>query len=245
MKGKVAIVTGSSSGIGRMIALRLAMEGVNITINYSSSKDRADEVKAEIEKLGVKCIVVQGSVADERTAEKLVNETLTAFGQIDILVNNAGTTHFVEHDDLQGMRSEYWDNMMGVNVKGMFFCCRAASDQLRRQKGCIINITSVAGQTGLGSSIGYAASKAAANSITKSLARVLAPEVRVNSLAPGVVATRWIEGHEKQMKELSEATPLGRMATPEDVAEAAFGLIAHSPFVTGEILRVDGGMFIN
>ncbi|WP_199880774.1 SDR family NAD(P)-dependent oxidoreductase [Bacillus massiliglaciei] len=245
MRGKAAIITGSSSGIGKEIALRLAKEGVNITINYSSSKDQAYQVKEEIEKLDGQCVIVQGSVAEERVSRKLVEETVKAFGRVDILVNNAGTTNFVEHRDLEGLKEEFWDNVMDVNVKGTFFCSRAAAEELKKQRGCIVNITSVAGQTGLGSSIAYAASKAAANSLTKSLARVLAPEVRVNSIAPGVVATRWIEGHEDQMKELSEATPLGRMATPEDIADAVYGLIAHSHFVTGEIIRVDGGMFIN
>lgn len=244
MKGKAAIITGSSSGIGKATAIRLAKEGVNITLNYSSSEQQAYEAKKEIEALGVHCIVVQGSVADQAVAEELVNKTIESFGRLDILVNNAGTTNFVDHQDLEGMKEEYWDNVMNVNVKGMFFCCRAAASELKKQHGCIINITSVAGQTGLGSSIAYAASKAAANSVTKSLARVLAPEVRVNSIAPGVVATRWFQGNEDQMKALSDETPLGRVATPEDVADAVYAFIAHSKFVTGEIVRVDGGMFI-
>jgi 3-oxoacyl-[acyl-carrier protein] reductase len=133
---------------------------------------------------------------------------------------------------------------MDVNVKGLFFCSRAAAPELKKWKGCILNVTSVAGLTGLGSSIAYAASKAAAISVTKSLARVMAPEVRVNTVAPGIVQTRWVEGQEDHVARLAEGTPLGRVAVPDDVAEVAYSVIAHSHFVTGEVIKVDGGMFI-
>jgi len=244
MKGKVALITGSATGIGRAIALRLAMEGVHITLNYSRSEKEALQTQSEIEALGVKCLLYEASVADDLKVRQMVKETIDTFGRLDILVNNAGVTDFVKHDDLEGMKEEYWDRVMDVNVKGLFFCCRAAESELKKQKGCIVNITSVAGLTGLGSSIAYAASKAAANSVTKSLARVMAPEVRVNSIAPGVVQTRWVAGQEDHVKLLAAGTPLGRVATPEDVAEVAYSVIAHAHFVTGEIIKVDGGMFI-
>ena len=244
MNGKVAIVTGSTSGIGKAIALRLAKEGINITINYSTSDDLAIKTKKEIEALGVECLIVQGSVANKKVAEDLVQKTIEKFNRLDILVNNAGTTNFVEHDDLDGLIEEYWDSVMDVNVKGMFFCCRAAAKELKKQNGCIVNITSVAGKTGLGSSIAYAASKAAGNSLTRSLARVLGPEIRVNAVAPGVVATRWFSGKENLVEEYSKGTPLGRIATPEDIADVTYSLIKHARFVTGEVVTVDGGAFI-
>lgn len=244
MRGKVALITGSATGIGRAIALRLAKEGVHITLNYSRSEKEALQTQKEIEALGVKCLLFKASVADDLKVRQMVKETIDTFGRLDILVNNAGVTDFVKHDDLEGMKEEYWDRVIDVNVKGLFFCCRAAESELKKQKGCIVNITSVAGLTGLGSSIAYAASKAAANSVTKSLARVMAPEVRVNSIAPGIVQTRWVAGQEDHVKLLAAGTPLGRVATPEDVAEVAYSVIAHAHFVTGEIIRVDGGMFI-
>lgn len=244
MKGKVALITGSATGIGRAIAFRLAMEGVHITLNYSRSEKEALQTQSEIEALGVKCLLFKASVADDLKVRQMVKETIDTFGRLDILVNNAGVTDFVKHDDLEGMKEEYWDRVIDVNVKGLFFCCRAAESELKKQKGCIVNITSVAGLTGLGSSIAYAASKAAANSVTKSLARVMAPEVRVNSIAPGIVQTRWVAGQEDHIKHLAAGTPLGRVATPEDVAEVAYSVIAHAHFVTGEIIKVDGGMFM-
>lgn len=243
MKGKVALITGAGTGIGRAIALRLAKEGINIIINYSKSEKEAIETKKEIENLGVACEVFQASVDNDQMIRKMIDKVIDKFNRLDILVNNAGTTDFVDHDDLEGLKEEYWDRVMDVNVKGLFYCCRACAPHLKKQKGCIINITSVAGQTGLGSSIAYAASKAAANSITKSLARALSPEVRVNSVAPGVVMTRW-HNNEESIKHLISGTPLGRVATPEDVADITYSLIAHANFVTGEIIRVDGGKFI-
>lgn len=244
LKGKVALITGSATGIGRAIALRLAREGVHIIINYSRSHKEALETQKDIEACGVQSLLAQADVSDDVEVRRMVQETIGKFGRLDILVNNAGVTNFVAHEDLEGLKDEYWDRVMNVNVKGMFHCCRAAAAELKKQKGCIINITSIAGMTGLGSSIAYAASKAAAISVTKSLARVLAPEVRVNSISPGVVRTRWIEGHEEHVERLAGGTPLGRVATPEDVAEVAYSLIAHSHFVTGQNIVVDGGMFM-
>jgi 3-oxoacyl-[acyl-carrier protein] reductase len=244
MRGKAAVITGSATGIGKAIALRLAREGVNIAINYSKSEKEALETKKEIEALGVNCLQIKATVSDDSQVRQMIKETVDTFGRLDILVNNAGVTDFVDHNDLEGLKEEHWDRVMDVNVKGLFFCCRAAEKELKKQRGCIVNITSIAGMTGLGSSIAYAASKAAAISVTKSLARVMAPEVRVNSIAPGIVQTRWVAGQEEHIKRLAEGTPLGRIATPEDVAEAAYSVIAHSHFMTGEIIKVDGGMFI-
>ncbi|WP_222429864.1 SDR family NAD(P)-dependent oxidoreductase [Paenibacillus cremeus] len=244
MKGKAAFITGSATGIGRAIALRLAQEGADIAINYTRSEQEALETQREIEALGVRCLMLQGSVADDSRVREMIGEVVAKLGRLDVLVNNAGVTDFVTHSDLEGLKEEYWDRVMDVNVKGTFFCCRAAETELKKWGGCIVNITSVAGLTGLGSSIAYAASKAAAISVTKSLARVFAPEVRVNSVAPGIVDTRWVAGQEAHTKRLAEGTPLGRVATPEDVAETVYSVIAHSPFMTGETIRVDGGMFI-
>lgn len=244
MRGKVAMITGAATGIGKAVACRLAQEGVHIVVNYSKSEKEAKETKKEVEALGVSCLLIQTTVSDDRKVRDMVKQAIEAFGRLDILVNNAGVTDFVKHDDLEGLKEEYWDRVMDVNVKGLFFCCRAAASELKKQRGCIVNVTSVAGITGLGSSIAYAASKAAAISVTKSLARVMAPEVRVNSVAPGIVQTRWVEGQEDHVKRLAEGTPLGRVASPEDIAEVVFAVIAHSHFVTGETIKVDGGMFI-
>lgn len=244
LQGKTALITGGGTGIGRSIALTLARKGVNLALNYSRSAREAQETQAEVEALGVKCLTYQANVAVDDEVREMMQKVIADFGHLDILVNNAGMTHFVEHTDLEGLKEEYWDDIMGVNVKGLFFCCRAAAEELKKQKGCIVNMTSIAGLTGLGSSIAYAASKAAAISVTKSLARVLAPEVRVNAIAPGIVQTRWVEGQDEHIQHLAAGTPLQRIAGPEDIAEVAYSLIAHAGFMTGQVVVVDGGNFI-
>ncbi|UCB51003.1 MAG: SDR family oxidoreductase [Deltaproteobacteria bacterium] len=241
---KTALITGAGTGIGRSIALRLAAAGADIAINYSRSEKEALQTQKAVEESGVRSLVYKADVADDGQVRAMVGETIKKLGRLDILVNNAGVTYFVEHADLEGLKGEYWDRIMGVNVKGMFFCCRAAAEELKKRKGCIINITSIAGLTGLGSSIAYAASKAAAISLTKSLARVMAPEVRVNSIAPGVVLTRWVEGQEDHVQRLAEGSPMGRVATAEDISEVAYALITQAGFVTGQSIVVDGGMFM-
>ncbi len=244
LKGKTALITGAGTGIGRSIALRLAAAGADIAINYSRSEKEALQTQKAVEESGVRSLVYKADVADDDQVRAMVGETIKKLGRLDILVNNAGVTYFVEHADLEGLKAEYWDRIMAVNVKGMFFCCRAAAEELKKRKGCIINITSIAGLTGLGSSIAYAASKAAAISLTKSVARVMAPEVRVNSIAPGVVLTRWVEGQEDHVQRLAEGSPMGRVATAEDISEVAYALITQAGFVTGQSIVVDGGMFM-
>lgn len=244
LEGKNALITGGGTGIGKAIALRLAKEKANIAINYSRSEKDAQETKKEVEAYGVKCKIYKADVSSDEEIKDMITKVTQDFGQLDILVNNAGITHFVKHEDLEGMKEEFWDDIWAVNVKGLFFCCRAAAPELKKTNGVIINIASIAGLTGLGSSIAYSASKAAAISVTKSLARVLAPEVRVNSIAPGVVRTRWIEGQEEHIEHLAGNTPMKRVAVPEDVAELAYGMIAHAGFVTGQTVVVDGGAFI-
>ena len=244
IKGKVALITGGGTGVGKGVALRLAKEGTNICINYAHSEKEAYEAKAEVEALGVKCNLYKADVSNDEEDKAMIEAILKDFGQLDILVNNAGRTHFVQHSDLDGMKSEYFDDIFALNVKGTFFMCRAAAEALKKSHGVIINITSIAGVTGLGSSIAYAASKAAEISITKSLARVLAPEVRVIGVAPGIVLTRWVDGHADHIDKLAGETPLQKVAEPADIAQTVYALIAHADFVTGQNLIVDGGAFI-
>lgn len=244
LKGKVALITGGATGIGKAVALRLAQEGADIAINYSRSERDAITVQGEVQALGRQAKVLRADVADDAAVQEMIAAVIKEFGRLDILVNSAGMTHFVDHANLEGLKDDYWDDIINVNVKGLFHSCRAAAAELKKQGGCIVNITSIAGITGLGSSIAYAASKAAAISVTKSLARVLAPDVRVNAVAPGIVQTRWVAGQDEHIKRLAEGTPLGGVAAPEDVAEVVFSLIANARFVTGQNIVVDGGMFI-
>ena len=244
LKRKVALVTGGGTGIGRAISIALADLSIDVAVNYSRSQQEALDTVAAIEKNGGKAIVVQANVAKDAEVRTMVQTVVEQFGQLDYLVNCAGTTVYVDMPDLEGLKPEYWDEIMDVNVKGLFSVCRAAAPHLKKTRGSIVNITSVAGITGMGSSIAYAASKAAAISVTKSLARVLAPEVRVNSVAPGIVLTRWVEGREAHVKKLGEHTPLGRCCSAEDVADVAVPLLVNATMMTGQTVVVDGGAFL-
>src|SRR5579884_3935748 len=168
---KVALVTGSATGIGRAVALRFAREGLAVAVNYSRSAAEAEETLAAVRQLGVPGLLCKTSVAEEAGVKEMVARTVRELGGLDVLVNNAGTTRFIDHTDLKALTNEVWDEIFGVNLKGTFFCCRAALPHLQQAGGSIVNVTSVAGLQGSGSSIPYAASKAAVNSLTKSLAR--------------------------------------------------------------------------
>jgi 3-oxoacyl-[acyl-carrier protein] reductase len=241
-KRKVALITGGATGIGKAVALGLAARGIDVAVNYSRSESDARETAAEVEKLGVSCLLQKADVADDSQVRLMVESAVSHFGRLDYLVNSAGVTDYVDFDDLEGLKEEYWDRALAVNVKGLFFACRAASPHLKKAKGSIVNITSIAGITGKGSSMAYAASKAAAISLTKSLALSLAPDVRVNSVAPGIVLTRWVAGREDHIKRLGAGTPLGRVCGPEDVAEAVLPLLLSTGMITGKTLVVDGGV---
>jgi 3-oxoacyl-[acyl-carrier protein] reductase len=240
---KVALITGGGTGTGKAIALGLAKNGVDLAINYSRSRQEAEETAAEIRKLGVTCLVLQADVAQDEQVRSMVGDTISQFGRLDYVVNSAGTTVFVEPADLEGLKSEHWDRIIDVNVKGIFHVCRAASPYLKQTKGSIVNITSVSGISGQGSSIAYAVSKGAAICLTKSLAKVLAPDVRVNSVAPGIILTRWVAGREEHVERFGkEKTPLGRVCMAQDVADVVIPLLTTAAMMTGQTVVVDGGM---
>jgi len=241
LQGKIALITGGGTGIGREIALSFAREGAGVAVNYSRSEKEAMATAQEIRDLGVAGLAVKADVSQDTQVREMVNKVMQEHGRLDILVNSAGTTTFVEASDLEGLTEEIWDRNLAVNLKGTFFCCRAAAAAMKSNDGGnIINISSIAGTTGIGSSMAYCASKAGVICLTKSLARTLAPEILVNTIAPGFVDTRWTADWPEFKKTNKEATPLKRIAMPEDVAEAALFLV-HSDFVTGQVIIVDGG----
>jgi 3-oxoacyl-[acyl-carrier protein] reductase len=238
---RVALVTGSATGIGRATAWRLAERGFAVTVNYSKSKAEAEETAEGVRSRGARALVYAASVADDIAVRAMVERTTEEFGGLDVLVNNAGTTHFIPHTDLDGLTEAIWDEILDVNLKGTFFACRAALPFLKARKGAIVNVTSVAGLAGSGSSIAYAASKGAVNTLTKSLARAFAPEVRVNAVAPGPVQTRWLADHQDMVEQAMQLTPLKRPATPEDIADTIVFLADATTLMTGQVLVVDGG----
>src|SRR3954464_7591395 len=216
---RVAVVTGSATGIGRAVAWRFAERGYAVTVNYSKSKDEAEETAAGVRERGAEALVYAATVADDTAVRAMVERTAEEFGGIDVLVNNAATTYFIPHDDLEGLTGPVWDEILDVNLKGTFFASRAAMPYLKVRKGNIVNIASVAGVAGSGSSIAYAASKGGVITMTKSLAKAFAPEVRVNAVAPGPVQTRWLADHQEMIEQAMRLPPLKRPATPEDVAD--------------------------
>jgi 3-oxoacyl-[acyl-carrier protein] reductase len=238
---RVALVTGSATGIGRAVAWRLADLGYAVAVNYSRSRAEAEETAEGVRARGAEPLVVQANVADDAAVRALVTGTVDHFGGLDLLVNNAATTHFIPHTDLEAVTDAVWDDILAVNLKGTFYGCRAAMPPLKERRGNIVNIASVAGIAGSGSSIPYAASKGAVITLTKSLARAFAPEVRVNAVAPGPVQTRWLADHQDMVAEAMKLTPLKRPATAEDIAEAVVFLADGTSLMTGQILVVDGG----
>jgi len=241
LQGKVALITGGGTGIGRGIGLSFAREGAGVVVNYSRSEKEAMTTVQEIRDLGVPSLAIKADVSQDAQVRAMVDKVMKECGRLDILVNSAGTTTFVNAADLEGLTEEMWDRTLAVNLKGTFFCCRAAVPAMKSNDGgSIINISSIAGPTGIGSSMAYSASKAGVICLTKSLARTLAPEIRVNTIAPGFVDTRWTASWPEFKKMHQEATPMKRVAQPADIAVAALYLV-HSDFVTGQVITVDGG----
>lgn len=248
---KVAIVTGGGTGVGRATSLQLAQLGYNVAINYSRSKSDAEQTVADIQKLGVEGRAMQVDVADDAACRQMVASVVDAWGRIDVLVNCAGTTEFIPFDDLEKVTDDVWERLYKVNVVGPFHCARAVRDSmLKVGGGIIINVSSVAAQLGQGSSIPYCCTKAALDNLTVSLARTLAPKIRVNGVAPGFIAGRWTAAglgarYDGVKKAYEDSLPLGRVCDPEDVAACILSLITGSPLVTGQTLTVDSGMMIS
>ena len=238
---KVALITGSATGIGKACAVRFAREGYAVAVNYSRSVTEAEETLGQVRGLGVPVILCQANVADEGAVRAMVQRCREELGGLDLLVNNAGTTRFIDHKDLDALTDEVWDEIFQVNLKGTFYACRAALPLLQERAGCIVNITSVAGLQGQGSSIPYAASKAALNCMTKSLARAFAPKVRVNAVAPGPVLTRWLAHRRDHIERSLDSIPMRRAATPDDIADATAFLALGTTLMTGQVIVVDGG----
>jgi 3-oxoacyl-[acyl-carrier protein] reductase len=248
LSGKGAIVTGAGTGVGRATALALAEAGCSVAVNYSRSKDAAEAVATEAASHGVKAIAVQADVANDDDCRRLVQTALDSFGRLDVLVNNAGTTSFIPHHDLDAVTTETWHTIMGVNLIGPFQMARAAASALKASgAGQIVNVSSVAGVYGTGSSIPYCASKAALNNLTVTLARVMGPEVQVNTVCPGFIDGSWLQegfgdAFEAIKQSVVDKSLLRAVCTPNDVKDAIFGFLLGSKLTTGEIVVVDGGV---
>jgi 3-oxoacyl-[acyl-carrier protein] reductase len=241
-----ALVTGSASGIGRAAALRLARAGYDVAINYRHSQDNARAALASLSAVGGRAIAVRGDVSDEDAMAGLVAGVSEEFGRLDVLVNNAGMTSSTPPEDLDGVDLAEWDRVFAVNVRGLFQVTRACAGLLRSSGGSVVNVASIVGLRPGQQPLAYAASKAAVVSLTRTLSRVLAPEVRVNAVAPGWIAGEWMqrtlgENYDRLMQRRASWTPMQRNVTAEDVAETIYSLAVSNPFVTGETIVIDGG----
>ena len=241
LSGKVALVTGGAGGIGSAICKKLADEGASVIITYNSNPDKAQQILIQL-KVNTHN-VFHAPVNDSIKLETLSSFLSETYGKLDILVNNAGITTPVPHDDLDGLSDEWIDKIFATNVRGSFAMIRACKDLLvKSNDGLVVNISSVAAVTGIGSNVAYCASKAAIDSMTRSLARALAPTIRVVSVSPGWVLGEYTKAvNPAYLQAQVDATPLNRLATPEDVAEAVFAVATALPFSTGCIIPVDGG----
>ncbi|WP_209367231.1 SDR family NAD(P)-dependent oxidoreductase [Priestia megaterium] len=240
-KDKVFIITGGGTGVGKATALKLADMGAKLVINYSNSEKEAKKVVEEIIEKGSIAFAFTANVANEHEVNEMIHQTIAQFGRLDGLVNNASITAQIPMHDLESATDDVWDSLYDVNVKGMFHCVKAAVPHMKKQKsGAIVNVGSVAGTTGIGSSIPYAATKAAIHTMTKSLAIALAPNIRVNCISPGAVDTRWWSGNEDKMYQLAGNLPLQRISSPEDIADAILFQLKQES-VTGQVFTIDNG----
>ena len=246
LKGRVAIVTGGATGIGHAVCLRLASAGAKaVVVNYSRSDKDARATAAELIVLGPDAMAYKADVSNEKEVTAMIEAVKDRYGRIDVLINNAGTTRFIAHKDLDALTDEVWDEILRVNLKGTFYCCRAAAPELRKTGGAIVNVASIAGHRATGSSIVYAVSKAGVLQLTRALAVALAPEVRVNSVSPGLVSTRWLRqfdaaAADSQATSITMTTPLNAVATADHVAQAVMAFVEND-MLTGQDVVVDGG----
>jgi NAD(P)-dependent dehydrogenase (short-subunit alcohol dehydrogenase family) len=249
-EGMVVVVTGASTGLGRAIAVQTAEQGAEaVVINYARSAEEAQETARQVEAHGAKAVLVQGDVASDADCRKIA-AAAEPFGRIDALFNNAGTTTFAAHGDMEAVSAEDFQRLYAVNVVGAFQMVRACRGLLEAgpRTGAVVNTASIAGVTGIGSSVPYAASKGALITMTQSLARALAPKIRVNAVCPGFIDTPWFgkglgeEGAERVRANAAAGTPLKAASSPDDIAAATIFLASPaSRHVTGESLLVDAG----
>ncbi|MCW9034771.1 MAG: glucose 1-dehydrogenase [Rhodospirillales bacterium] len=251
LDGAVTIVTGSATGLGAAIAKQLAKKGCNVVINYTRSQKEAEETVRECEVLGVEALLCQGDVSKDEDCRSIVQQTIDKWGKVDALVNNAGTTKFAAAHDLEALSAEDFQQIYGVNVIGPYQMIRAVTPHMKEAgEGAIVNISSIAGVTGLGSSVAYSASKGALNTMTITLARALGPEIRINAICPGLIQSRWLQGglgeerYQATIKNIEASTPLQAASTPDDIAESAVWMIEGARHVTGETLLVDAGLHL-
>jgi 3-oxoacyl-[acyl-carrier protein] reductase len=251
LQGAVCIVTGSATGAGAACAIQLARKGARVVVNYSRSADDARETLEACKAAGAEAILVQADVAKDSDCRALAQAALDQWGRIDGLINNAGITKFAAGHDLDALSAEDFQHIYAVNVIGPYQMIRACVPAMKKQgKGAIVNVSSISGVLAVGSSTAYIASKGALNAMSLALARALAPAIRVNSVLPGMIETRWhkdrfdAEGYARFKADYEKTVPLAKAASPDDVAEVCVWLLEGGDLVTGEAIFVDAGLHL-
>ena len=251
LQSTVCIVTGSATGTGAACAIRLAKKGARVVINYSKSEKDAKETVKACEAAGAEVVLVKGDVSNDADCRAMAQAALDKWGRIDALINNAGITKFVAAADLDGLDAQDFQRLYAVNVIGPYQMIRACAPAMKKQgNAAIVNISSISGVRGIGSSTAYIASKGALNAMTLALARSLGPEIRVNAVCPGLIETRWHldrfseADYAKFKANYEKSVPLAKAASADDVAEVAVWLIEGAAQVTGESILVDGGLHL-
>lgn len=246
---KVAIITGSATGVGAAAAIMLAQRGCNVVINYTRSKAEAEQTARTCESHGAETIVFQGDVAEDAACQGMAKAAIDKWGRIDYLINNAAKTKFNPYENLDGLTADDFTSIYKVNVAGAYQMVRAVAPHMKKAgRGAIVNNSSIGGITGIASSMAYAASKAALNMLTQSLSLVLGPEIRINAVAPGAIQTRWLQGgmspeqYQVFLKMAADMVPLKCVPTAEQIAEALVWFLEGASVVTGEVLMVDAGL---
>jgi 3-oxoacyl-[acyl-carrier protein] reductase len=253
LMGKTAIVTGGGTGIGESVSLKLAARGINVIVNYSRSQAEAEDTARRCAALGVTSAAMRADVAEDADCRRLAKDALELAGSVDILVNNAGTSKFARHADLEALSGEDYLAIYKTNVVGAYQMIRAVAPAMKRAGwGAIVNVASIAGLFGIGSSSAYASSKGALITLTKSMARALAPEIRVNAICPGFVGTRWFrdrmspEAYAALVERVEDSTPLAHAGTADEVADGVVFFCAEgATLVTGETLLMDAGAHLD
>lgn len=244
----IAIVTGGGTGVGAASALWFAKNGCDILINYRSSEAEAEAVADRCRNIGADALTCRGDVADDNDCRRIVDTAVACWGRVDTLVNSAGTTLFRSMADLEALQASDFLEIQATNVVGPYQMVRAAQAHLQASRGSVVNVSSLAGQNGTGSSYAYAVSKGALNTLTIALARNLAPDIRVNAVLPSLIDSGWIsrslgaDCFEQITKEFKADAPLGRITTPDELAETIGWLATRAPTVTGQLVVVDGGV---
>lgn len=248
LENAVCIVTGSATGVGAAVARRLAARHARVVINYTRSEEQARATEDACRALGADTLRVRADIGVDADCRRMAAEVLDRWGRIDALVNNAATTEHADPFDLESLSPEAFSRVLGVNVVGTWQMTRAVVPAMRQAgAGAVVNVSSAVTQTGGGSSIAYTASKGAVNALTLAMARVLAPEIRVNAVCPGLIDTRWMpsaigaERWQSLIERAGKSVAMGRIAQPDDVADPIVWLLEGTDFITGELLMVDGG----